>query len=540
MNKSLLAIGMAIPCLGFSQQFQQVFGGDGFDMIYELIQHEDQSYTAFGITSSFGDQAGMIIQMDGMGNLQSASELTVMAGLELSDITENEAGNLFFAGTASSDAAGNGEVIAGEMTTSGDVLWANGFSAGGNDGIYGICNAPDGGVACAGITNSYSPEGDFDGVVMKYTADGELQWANVIEIDGYERLNSIVVHPDGGYVAYGHHGDPGDTNYDPFFIRLSDQGDLVSIKRYAAPAIEIGWEFMQFENGFLIGGDTQSFGEGLNEVFLMYVDLDGEIIWQKTYGGFGHDHITSIAHGKAGRIVFGGTTSSIGAGGLDAMAVELEADGTISWSKAYGGEEKDVGFSTLATPDGGYIFSGYSRSFSQNIFYDGYIIKTNERGDCMCNSVWDLVLTQGEAGFEIDDLSGSKFELTSFNEWEVTTSPIELTNAETLCTYGDLVDNPGGEGEENSGEVTNISEYDNPILDLVPVPLDGTLMVEVDQHRPGNLSVYTVTGKMVQNVGVQPLGRQRIPVKVKGLSQGIYLVTLIDSQATHTKKVYVN
>jgi hypothetical protein len=540
MNKILLAVGLAIPCLGLSQQFQKVFGGDGFDIVNQIIQLEDQSYLAFGGTTSISNSMeGIILQLDGMGNLQSATTLSLLEGFELSAVLMNDSGTIFFAGTAT-DAAGNPEIAAGEMTSDGQILWAKGVAADGIDALHGLCLTEDGGFACIGITNSFSTSAGSDPVILRFNSNGDISWAHAYEIEGYDRPDEIAVHPDGGFVVFGHHIDNGEGDYDTFFMHVSEFGDLNWIKRYTAPGTDLAWSVMEFQDGFLLGGDTDSFGLGLNEIFLMHVDTDGEIIWQKTYGDEQHDHLTTITPGKAGKIMLGGLTSSMGAGGLDAMATELEADGSLNWTKAYGGSDKDVGFSAIATADGGYIFGGYSRSFSQNFFSDAYIIKTNERGDCMCNTDWDAVIYEGESNYLTSSLTGSKIILIDFTNWNMTSTIVDLTVSETLCTFGELIDGPA-DGEESSSEITlGLEEMTSEILSLVPVPHNGSLQIEVFQNSPANLSVYTITGKMVQNVSVQGIGRQTLTVKVQNLIQGIYLVNLVDAHSTVTKKVYVH
>lgn len=541
MYKSLIALGMAIPCLGFSQQFQQVFGGDGFDIVSEIIQLEDQSYVAFGVTTSFGSETnGIINHLDAFGNLISTHSLTLMNGTELYDIELNDAGNVFFVGACTSDAAGNAECLFGECSLTGEIIWSKGIPAPGVDVAYGLTLSQQGGFTFVASTNSFSPTDDFNPIVVQVDASGNTIWSTSIDIEGYARPNAVTKHPDGGLLVFGHHLSDSSEGNDLMLIKMSSTGEVQWIKDFKAPGNDLGWRIMATENGFILGGDTDSFGEGLNDVYLIHIDLDGNVLSQRTYGGAGNDHLSSITPGKGDKLMIGGTTSSFGGGQLDVLAMELESDGSVSWSKAYGGAEKEVGLSVLATPDGGYIFGGYSRSFAENFYYDAYLVKTNDRGDCYCNSVWDELLTQSPCQFSPGSLEWGQGSISDAETWEVQSTLADLPILQTLCTFGDLVDGPVN-GEESSIEITlGLENISGEIVSLVPILLDGSLQVEVVQHRPANLSVYTITGRMVQNVPVSGIGRQTISVKVKGMSPGIYLVSLVDGYSTHTKKVYVN
>ena len=541
MFKSLIALGLALPFLGFSQQFQQSFGGDGFDVIYDIVQLEDQSYVSFGITTSFGGSSlGSICHLDGLGNLVSSRTLQLNTSTEIHDVEVNGAGNVYFVGANVSDASGNTDCLYGELSLEGDIIWAKTIPGIGIDTGYSIELNENGGFTFVILTNSFSSNGNFNPAVVEVDSEGDVIWSTNIDINGYARPTDLVAHPDGGWLIYGHMNGDESLGYDPMLIRISQSGQVEWVKLIQGDGIDFGWQIIATDSGFTIGGDTSSSGEGLNDIYLINIDSDGNIINQKTYGGIGHDHLTSITPGKNDKLIIGGTTASFGGGGLDILAMEVESDGSVSWSKAYGGEEKEVGFSVLKTPDGGYLFGGYSRSFAENFYYNAYLVKTNDRGDCYCNSTWDHTLLVNSALFTIGEISWTQSPLVGPEVVSLQIQESPFSTVQTLCSFGALIDGLI-EVEENSDDVT--LSIDNPIgeiVNLVTSSHDGSLEIEVIQHQPANLSVYTLTGRMVQNVPVSGDGRQTVKVKVKGMSQGIYLVSLVDANSSHTKKVFIN
>ena len=541
MFKSLIALGLTLPVIGFSQQFQQSFGGDGFDIIKEVIQLEDQSYVSFGNTSSFGDSPlASICHLDGLGNLVSSYTMQLNNGTEIHDVEVNNDGNVYFVGANVVDASGDVDCLYGELSLEGNILWAKTIPGIGIDTGCSIELNEYGGFTFVILTNSFSSTGNYNPALVEVNSEGSAIWSTNIDINGYARPTDLAAHPDGGWLIFGHLNNDESLGYDPMLIKISQSGEVEWVKNFEGDEVDFGWRILATESGFIIGGDTNSFGEGLNEIYLIHIDFDGNIINQRTYGGTGNDHLSSMIPGKGDKLIIGGTTGSFGGGGLDILSMEIESDGSVSWSKAYGGGEKDIGFSVLKTPDGGYLFGGYSRSFAENFYYNAYLVKTNERGDCYCNSTWDHTLLINSSLFTVGDISWSQNSLIEAELVALQVEESPFSTAQTLCSYGDLIDGML-EGEENSDDVT--LSIDNPIgeiVDQITSSLDGSLQIEVIQHQPANLSVYTLTGRMVQNVPISGDGRQTVSVKVKGMSQGIYLISLVDSNSSHTKKVFIN
>ena len=80
--------------------------------------------------------------------------------------------------------------------------------------------------------------------------------------------------------------------------------------------------------------------------------------WAKTYGGTGDDYADSIQQTSDGGYIVAGRTESYGAGNSDFWILKLETDGTVDWQKTYGGTGNDYPDSIQQTSDGGYIVAG--------------------------------------------------------------------------------------------------------------------------------------------------------------------------------------
>ncbi|GIW65270.1 MAG: hypothetical protein KatS3mg093_249 [Candidatus Parcubacteria bacterium] len=87
------------------------------------------------------------------------------------------------------------------------------------------------------------------------------------------------------------------------------------------------------DGGYILGGKTQSFGAGYDDMFVVKLDSSGNISWSKTIGGTNNDYINSLQQTSDGGYILGGDTVSYGAGISDMFVVKLDSSGNISWSK---------------------------------------------------------------------------------------------------------------------------------------------------------------------------------------------------------------
>ncbi len=106
----------------------------------------------------------------------------------------------------------------------------------------------------------------------------------------------------------------------------------------------------------------------------------GETTWAKTYGGTFSDSALSIQQTSDGGYIVTGDTLSFGAGGYDFLVIKLDGDGAVTWAKTYGGSSYDAAYSIQQTSDGGYIVTGETLSFGAGD-YDLLVIKLDSSGE---------------------------------------------------------------------------------------------------------------------------------------------------------------
>ena len=233
------------------------------------------------------------------------------------------------------------------------LQWVQLFGGSQEDIAHDVIATQDGGFAVIGNTKSI--DGDVqdksvevaDIIVLKYSSNAELQWAKTYGGSLDDRGHSLVQMPDGGYVLLGY----------------SMSSDI-----------------------------DASNNEGQHDNWVIRVDAQGNLLWEKSFGFLGHDHAYSIITTQDGGLLFNGfldVTSSAGLGstarggshGVGEFWVhKIDPLGNIQWRRYYGGTSNDRSYAAVETVAGDFVIVGTSESTDVDISlprgdYDVWVIK---------------------------------------------------------------------------------------------------------------------------------------------------------------------
>ncbi|GAG36948.1 unnamed protein product, partial [marine sediment metagenome] len=88
-----------------------------------------------------------------------------------------------------------------------------------------------------------------------------------------------------------------------------------------------------------VAGSTRSFGTGASDVFLLKYTPEGEILWKKTWGESEDDGAVGLALDARGNMYVAGSTVSVGTGTEDAFLLKYTPEGELLWERTWGGSK---------------------------------------------------------------------------------------------------------------------------------------------------------------------------------------------------------
>jgi len=149
-------------------------------------------------------------------------------------------------------------------------------------------------------------------------------------------------------------------------------------KTYGGVDYDEGLEVIKTsDGGYAFVGYSNSSGAGSYDVYVVKMNRDGVLEWEKTYGGSGDDRGVSIQETADSGFIIGAWTKSFGAGGRDFYLLKTNAGGILEWSNTFGGGNSDTAMSAIETFEGGYLIVGQTGA-------SVYVVKTN----CNGNEEW--------------------------------------------------------------------------------------------------------------------------------------------------------
>jgi len=156
---------------------------------------------------------------------------------------------------------------------------------------------------------------------------------------------------DGGYALTG--SITSGNVSQAFFIKTDQYGNVLSPSALllASGYISCGnYLYQSSDGGFLVTGFTQTMGQA-KDILIAKISAEGSLVWTKSFGGTNNDEGYSVSETSTGNILVGGYTESKGSGGKDAWGLVLDKDGNKIWDRTYGFSENDVGFSFVEEGD---------------------------------------------------------------------------------------------------------------------------------------------------------------------------------------------
>lgn len=479
----------------------------------------------------------------------------ILAGSSFSDDSGNKSGKRI----------GDLDYFLWKMDENGNQEWQKSFGGSGSDHLYSVNLTHDGGYILGGSSNSPisgdKKDASFgldDFWVMKLNPKGEEEWQFTMGGKGMDVLLSIQQTKDKGYILGG----------------TSDSSK--------AKDLEI--------NPYQKSDDSRG---GMDYWIVKITEL-GEIEWQKTIGGIYYDVLRSVYQTSDGGYVLGGYSNSPASGEKtednlgdgDYWIVKLNANGDIEWDKTFGGDGDDELFVLTPTNDKGFLIGGSSNSEISNTKLvqntnerDWWLIKLSEKGDIQWQQTYDIdkndilrniivtkeneyllsgysegSLSDNQGGYGINDFAIIKIDEVGTEMWR---KYIGGDDADYL--EGSIMTRDGGfvlAGTSTSGAakdknakamgredfwIVKILDQDSELfyiednLEVYPNPASEyvNVILHVD-FKQADLQVFDMLGSLVLQT---KLKTKLTPVDIRQLKTGSYVMKISVEKEVFTKKL---
>ena len=309
---------------------------------------------------------------------------------------------------------GRSDIFIVKYAPNGNVIWAKRAGGNENDRSNNITTDEEGNVYLTGYfgsstltfgTTTLTNTGGTDIFIVKYTATGDVVWAKSADggycdegigittdeaenvyLTGYFDSNSITF----GNITLNNLGN--NNTHDIFIAKYNSNGNVIWAKSFGGNSADYGTSITTDNTGniYFIGnfssstitiGNTTLTQVGGGDIFFVKCDINGNVIWAKSFGGSNYDGGISIITDEIGSVYFTGsfmsstvifdttTLTNINAGYYDIFIAKYNPNGNMIWAKSAGGGDNDVS-NSISTDKVGNVYLTGDFSFSNITFGD--------------------------------------------------------------------------------------------------------------------------------------------------------------------------
>ncbi|MDR3024640.1 T9SS type A sorting domain-containing protein, partial [Chryseobacterium sp.] len=279
---------------------------------------------------------------------------------------------------------------------------------------------------------------------------------------------------------------------------------------------------------------SDNFGEG--DYWIVKLDKNGKVEWEKNFGGKGDDHIRTLALTSNGFII-GGESRSERSGnktvgieeGTDLWLISLNERGEEQWQKSYNFKNRDIlmGMSVIQSQDS----RARNQEFTKGILLGGYT-QAEGRVETDDETFWMLYLDQNGNEQWRKHVKGES------RQKEERLSDLKLNRDGSIILAGTSAEELGKEnwkivklGDKQVDQL--IEKYD---IKIYPNPVSDYAYVEIGfDFKEADILLYDMSGRQLQSIKTK---NNVTKINTQALVQGAYLVTIkTDNNKTANAKL---
>ena len=230
---------------------------------------------------------------------------------------------------------------------------------------------------------------------------GQNSFFKMYSGSGYDRGEGIVQLEDSSYVITGSSSSWSESSQ-AFLLKIDNAGNYLWSQSYGGAESEAGKRVLyNADLGYYIAGFSNSFGAGDFDAYLVKTDLNGNKLWEKTYGKPSNwERINDAIWTKDSTILMVGEVQATNGAASDILIIHADKNGDTLWTKTIGSIGEDRANSIISVQDSLFIIGGEMFIPDSNLV-KGFILKMNAQGTI----IWENTVSDLAGKYGVSDLS---------------------------------------------------------------------------------------------------------------------------------------
>ena len=333
--------------------------GVGGEFFMAVQNTPDRGLIMGGMTSTYGagDSDFWLVKTDAYGDAMWMRTYGTAGEEDLHDLRAVPAGGYIMAGSRRAELSSNTDIWVVRTDENGDTLWTwtygDPVEADWAGSVQPMANGH-----FAVVATRYSG-GNSDIALYMLDSDGNPYDVETFGGLGDDVAMAIRQTSDGGFIIAGWTNSYSIGDHDVYLIKTDDTGALDWFRTYGGGSGDEGRDaIITSDGGYVIVGNTSSFGSGGGDFYIVKTNSAGDTLWTRAVGGTNWERADAVIEATDGTIAVVGPTESFGPGSSAINLVALDGYGNVHCTQTYGTDGRDDATSLVETPDQGVVIAG--------------------------------------------------------------------------------------------------------------------------------------------------------------------------------------
>ncbi len=448
-----------------------------------------------------------------------------------SDVVELSNGDFIVCGVRSVPMGGVqyiGNIILLRLDNKGDTVWTKEIgTATDRELALGMTQLPNSDLVIVGSINIPPDATTTDALIIRVDVNGNVIWQKRYGGSMQDYVAGVAVD-NNHIIVCGQTNSYGAGDTDAWLLKLDMNGDTVWTSTFGGTAFDDSWDVVVVNGEYYIAGGTYSFANGqYDDAWIVKVDGSGKEVWKKSYGvqnkvDWAWALEADINNGIADGLVFVGINNTEenqpgnANGNLYFMKIDLA--GNVVWNRTIVGTPwRREGIDIKQTKDRGFVIAGYKLEPSVQS-QQLYVVRTNNAGYVM----WDTAYGQSDSSY-----TPSGVTVTSDGGW-IVTGAVFTPGQQIRYIFVTKFSGGGTSIETTLQEASDVIVFPNPAESQFYVKTTGGDYIN-------RIIITNIDGRVVQDIQY----KLKKEVALKILTQGNYIVDVYTENGVTRQKLLV-